>query len=83
MHRLEDMRGYEYERGYGRWGDLPMALRVYEVDENGTPRNLVRIELRSAEATPVICPYRCECGDEFGSWGEAMGHIEFDQAVLE
>ena len=76
------MRCYEYQPGYGKWGDLPMVVRVYEVDENGSPYNLVRVELRSGDVTPII-PYQCECGDGFGSWEEALGHVEFDQAVWE
>lgn len=74
MHRLEDMRYYGSLEGYATW-DPQMATRVFEVDANGWPYNLVRVELRSADVTPYT-PYRCECGDEFGSWEEARDHIE-------
>lgn len=83
MHRLEDMRYYGYLEGYGNGGASPMAQRVFEVDENGWPYNLVRVELRSADVTPYT-PYRCECGDEIGSWEEARDHIELrDEAIME
>jgi hypothetical protein len=77
MHRLEDIRFYGPAHWYGRWGGVPTMLRVYEVDANGSPHTLVRVELRSDDAAECS-PYRCECGYEFGSWEEAKDHIELD-----
>lgn len=77
MHQLADLRYYQSSNLYGRWGGVPRQLGVYEVDANGSPHTLVRIELHSEEVVGSS-PYRCECGCEFGSWEEAHGHIEPD-----
>lgn len=77
MHRLEDLRYYMPANWYGHWGGAPTMLGVYEVDMNGSPGTLVRIELRSEDVSQCP-PYGCECGYEFGSWPEARDHIAFD-----
>lgn len=69
MHRLEDLRHYGPMHWYGNWDGQPMALAVHEVDANGTPNTLVRVEFRSPD----------ECGYEFGSWEEAKDHIVWDE----
>jgi hypothetical protein len=77
MHQLADLRYYVPTGWYGHWGGVPTMLRVYDVDANGTPNTLVRVELRSDDIGQCA-PYRCDCGYEFGSWDEAECHIEFD-----
>lgn len=77
MHRLEDLRYYGPTHWYGRWGDVPTAVGVHEVDVNGMPNTLVRVELRPPDVAQCP-PYTCECGCEFGSWEEAKDHIELD-----
>lgn len=77
MHRLEDLRHYGPMRWYGSWDGQPMALAVHDVDANGFPNTLVRVELRSAREAQCLS-YQCECGYEFVSWEEAKNHIVWD-----
>lgn len=74
MHRLQDMRAFE---------DGPaVAHYAFEVDENGTPTNLVGVRpyagmVRSGNANSVEL-YGCSCGQAFDSWEEAKDHIIWD-----
>lgn len=74
MHGLEDMRACE--------DDSAASTYFFEIDENGTPTNLVGVETYAGMSPTAtrksVCRYECGCGQAFDSWEDAKDHIIWD-----